>query len=297
MQHPKPRVEFSEEFKAFAGQLIDQCNKSDNPKLRITRRALNVLASDHGFRILTTPNQRALRELMGERGYKIQIGAEAVFLSRIPVTNVSQDQWPALIDNICQKLIQMYGETGEETLRLSPAKFRNVATIWPADNPAFNQQCVEAMAARKYTLVFRVNYIDLCADYIKPVHGKKPAPAVVLEPLVEVMNGRQLLPIALHPRREVWRRGFTHALLINAKHKGSWGDTALSHGLLHFRDAVVDKNGAVLTQLALNHGDVLLVNDLAYAEVKKCKISCIDSGSVYEPAIMAVPLHKDSVNV
>lgn len=161
MQHPKPRVEFSEKFHQFASDLIARCSATENPKLRLPRRHVNALASDYGFLPLTNQNQRALRELMGERGYKIQIGADAVFISRLPVSNVGPEQWPALIENICEKLVSRFTESGESLLRLSPAKFRNLATIWPADNPDFNQHCVDEMAERGYSLIFRVNYVDL----------------------------------------------------------------------------------------------------------------------------------------
>jgi hypothetical protein len=297
MQHPKPRVEFSKQFHKFADDLIGRVGGSDNPKVRIPRRTVNALAADYGFTPLTNPNQRALRELMGERGYKIQIGADACFISRLPVTNVEPDQWPAIIENICMRLKQLFVETNEKLLRLSPAKFRNVATIWPNDNPAFNQACVDEMQELGYTMVFRVNYIDVCkiGDESKP--GKRKPNAKQAEPLVEVANGRRLLEAALHPRRVGWRKGFSHALVINVKSAGDWASTALSRALLHMPSAVLDINGESLHTIALNHGDVLLVNEAAYELVKGCRVKCIDSGSTYDPDILARPLHKESANV
>lgn len=292
MQHPKPRVEFSKQFHKFADDLIGRCNRSENPKLRVPRRTVNALAADYGFTPLTNPNQRALRELMGERGYKIQIGADACFISRLPVTNVEPEQWPAIIENICMRLDQLYREANEKQLRLTPAKFRNVATIWPNDNPAFNQACVEEMQELGYTMVFRVNYIDVCkiGDEAKP--GKRVVVRPPEEPRFEVMNGRTLLPLAMAPRRVAWRRGFTHALMVNAMTPGNFGSCALSHAILHLRDAWQHGDG-VSSHIALNHGDVLLVNETAYELIKTCRVKCVDSGSVYDPDIIATPLHKE----
>lgn len=301
MQRPKPRVEYSEKFQMFADNLITRCAETSSEKVRMTRRHVNALAAYYGFAPLTNPNQRALRELMGERGYKIQIGAAAVFLSRLPVTNVEPAMWPALIDNICQKLGALYhasdeNTTGKKLLRMTPAKFRNIATIWPADNLAFNQACIEEMFELGYTMIFRVNYIDVCAigDESKP--GKRKANVKQAQPLITLMNGRALLEAALHPRRLAWRAGFSHALMINAKGKGSWASTALSRALLNLREPVHDSNGTTMTTLALNHGDVLLVNAAAYALIKSCTVRCLDSGSVYEPDILARALNGDSVN-
>lgn len=302
MQRPKPRVEYSEKFQMFADNLISRHTEVRSPKLRMPRRHVNALASDYGFAPLTNQNQRALRELMSERGYKIQIGADAVFLSRLPVTNVEQTMWPALIDNICQKLGALYHATDENTagkklLRLTPAKFRNIATIWPADNPAFNQACVEEMFELGFTLIFRVNYIDVCAVGDEPKVGKRKPDVKQAKPLIAVMNGRALLEAALHPRRMAWRAGFSHALVINAKVKGSWQSTALSRALLHMREPVHDSNDVAMTVLALNHGDVLLVNEAAYPLIKSCTVRCLDSGSLYEADLMPTVLHKESVNV
>lgn len=297
MQHPKPRVEFSKPFHMFADNLISRCTGSDNPKVKIPRRHVNVIAGDYGFNPLTSQSQRALRELMTERGYKIQIGADAVFISRLPVTNVGQDQWPVLTDNICRKLDQLYRENNEKLLRLTPAKFRNIATIWPNDNVAFNQGCVDEMRELGYTMVFRVNYIDVCKIGDEPKPGKRKPNVKQAEPLVEVANGRRLLEAALHPRRVGWRAGFSHALVINVKSHGDWASTALSRALLHMPSAVLDTNGESLHTIALNHGDVLLVNESAYELVKGCRVKCIDSGSTYSPDIIARALHKESVNV
>lgn len=297
MQHPKPRVEFSKPFHMFADNLISRCAGSDNPKVRISRRQVNALAGDYGFLPLTNQNQRALRELMGERGYKIQIGADAVFLSRLPVTNVNQDQWPALIDNICRKLDQLYRENNEKQLRLTPAKFRNIATIWPNDNAEFNQACVDEMRELGYMLIFRVNNIDVCKVGDEPKPGRRVVVRPPEEPRFQVMTARAMLPYLLHPRRVAWRRDFSHALVINAKHKGDWASTALSHALLHLPNAILDDSHDYIHHIALNHGDVLLVNESGYALIKTCTVKCVDSGSVYEPDIMASALHKESVNV
>lgn len=296
MQHPKPRVEFSKQFHKFADDLIGRVGGSDNPKVRIPRRTVNVLAADYGFTPLTNPNQRALRELMGERGYKIQIGADACFISRLPVTNVASDQWPAIIENICTRLVQLYRETNEKLLRLSPAKFRNVATIWPNDNPAFNQACVEEMQELGYTMVFRVNYIDVCKIGDEPRPGNRVVNRAPEKPHFEVMNGRTMLQFLLHPRRVAWRKGFTHVLLVNAMTPGNFGSMALSYAILYLHDAW--KYGEdVPPSIALNHGDVLLVNEAAYELVKTCRIKCVESGSIFPPDIIATPLHKDSKRV
>lgn len=297
MQHPKPRVEFSKPFHMFADNLISRCTGSDNPKVKIPRRHVNVIAGDYGFNPLTSQSQRALRELMTERGYKIQIGADAVFISRLPVTNVGQEQWPVLIDNICRKLDQLYRENNEKLLRLSPAKFRNIATIWPNDNVAFNQGCVDEMRELGYTVIFRVNYIDVCKVGDEPKAGKRVVKREPELPCFEIMNGRQMLPFLLHPRRVVWRRGFSHALVINARSKGDWASTALSHALLYLPDAILDESHDYIHHIALNHGDVLLVNESAYKLIKTCRVKCIDSGSMYDPDITAHALHKESVNV
>uniref|UniRef100_A0AB39CEN4 Uncharacterized protein n=1 Tax=Pseudomonas phage HRDY3 TaxID=3236930 RepID=A0AB39CEN4_9VIRU len=294
MRQQKPV--FNEAFHNFADTLLAKFQNNENPTLRLSREQLIGVARDFGFYPLNSVLTRSLREIMGEKGYKIQIGAQWVFISRKAVTNVDPEQWPALIENICKCLDKRWMESGEKHIRLTPAQFRNVATIWPDDNPQFNERCVEAMANIGYTLTFRVNYIDVRPKGTESKPGKKPRDLHKQEPArIRVMNGRQFLPIALKGRRVGWRQGFSHALLINAQ-LPMGQQAALTNSVLMVPDAVVDCNGAVLTNVALFNGDVLLVNEAALLQVKGGSLLDAQTGHQHALAIHAIPLQKDSSN-
>lgn len=283
------RVEFSDPFKEFGQELINRFIKTESNRLRMTRLTLNALAREHGVFPLENAGNVALRDLLGSQGYKIQIGVSAVHVTRIPVTNVPREQWPALIENICEKLEKLFAEKGEPILRLWPAAFRNIATVWPADHYEFNQMCSDQMHERGFTLTFHVNNIDLRRIGTEGRRGKRREGTGPEVPKVEIMNGRSFLPIALAGRRVSWRRGFTHALMIGAQCE-SGAQIAMSRMMVFLPDAVTDNNGHTLTCLALSSGDVVLVNQSAYDQLKTCAVYGVDQKRNYKMSIQAVDL-------
>lgn len=292
MRHKK--LVFNEAFHNFADTLLAKFQNTDNPKVRLMRQQLTTTASDFGFSPMTPVLLQSLRDIMNEKGYKIQIGAQAVFISRKIVTNVDREQWPALIQNICKVLDKRFMESGEKHIRLTPFQFRNIATIWPDDNPDFNRMCVEAMAENGYTLTFRVNYIDLRPKGTESKPGKKPSEHTVDQvPRIRVMNARQFLPIALAGRRVGWRQGYSHALLINAQHPMG-GDSALTAAVVMVPDAVVDCNEAALTNFGLFNGDVVLVNEAGLRQIRGATLLDAGSGRHHKISVHAIPLQKDS---
>lgn len=290
----KNKPVFNEAFHNFADTLLVKFQNNENPKTRLMRQQLNSTARDFGFAPLTPVLLQSLRDIMSEKGYKIQIGASAVFISRKPVTNVDPAQWPALIENICRVLDKRWMESGEKHIRLTPAQFRNIATIWPDDNPDFNVMCIDAMRAKGYILTFRVNYIDLRPVGTESKPGKKPAEKAVDEtPRIRVMTARQFLPIAMAGRRVGWRQGFSHALIINAKHPMG-GESALTSAVVMVPDAVVDCNNATLSHFGLFHGDVVLVNESGLKQIQGATILDAGTGRQHDIYVHAIALQKDS---
>lgn len=286
----KPRVEFSEKFINFAESVINQFNTANNPKLAIRRHKLNVMAQDFGIDISVNAGKQGLRDFLRERGYKIHIGASAVHVSKIPVTNVPKDQWPSLVENLGRRLLALYVEKGEQVMRIWPAQFRNIATVWPADHVEFNQMVIDHMQKHGYTLTFHVNSVDMRPVGTEGKRGKKPAVVAPERPMVEVMNGRSFLPIALAGRRVSWRRGYTQALMVNAKPRLAPGSIALNTAFVLLRSPVYDKNGAEHMALVVQNGDVVLVNDAAHDLIKDSQVRCAVVGTYHEPDILAVSL-------
>lgn len=262
--------QYSQQILNITGSLIQTYEAAGKARLRMSRLALTSAVDSHmeNVGLLKLPATRTnIRNAMRERGYKIQIGS-AVFISRLPVTNVDESQWPALIDNICNRLVTIFEETDAPFLRLSPAKFREIATIWPADNARFNEQCSEAMRKHHFNLTFRMQFIDL-----RPVVEEPKAEGEVENPtpLVKVMNGRSMLGYLVSPRRTTWRRGFTYALTVNVKDsKGAV--SALDRAIVYFPDAIVDENGCALSFCALNSGDVVLTNNAGLLQFQNADI-------------------------
>jgi len=291
MRTNKPRVEFSEKFTNFAETVIAKFVAAENPKLRIMRQQLNAMATDFGIDIVKNTGKQALREFLTERGYKIHIGAAAVYVSKIPVTNVPEDQWPKLVENLATRLVQIYAEKGEPYLKIWPAQFRNIATVWPADHMAFNQMVIDRMLALGYTLSFHVNSVDMRPVGTKPRKGKRPVDEQRPGPRIRLMTGRSFLPVALSGRRVSWRRGFTHALMLNAV-TGENEQSALTTAMLLLPDdrRVLDCNNIDMHALAISCGDVLLANDEALENIKHGHIVDVTNGHRYPLAIQLVSL-------
>lgn len=268
--------QYSQQILNITGSLIKTYEDAGKARLRLSRHALASTVDSHmeNVGLLKLTNTRTnIRNALRERGYKIQIGS-AVFMSRLPVTNVDEAQWPALIDNICNRLVTLYEETDAQILRLTPAKFRDIATIWPADNARFNEQCSEAMRKHHFNLTFRMQFIDMRPVELEPEEGVAENPT----PLVKVMNGRSMLGYLLSPRRTTWKRGYTHALTVNVK--DSKGEvSALDKAILYFPDSIVDENGHTLTYCALNSGDVVLTNNAGLLQFQNADIVDINYGT------------------
>ncbi|AFH14893.1 hypothetical protein LU11_gp362 [Pseudomonas phage Lu11] len=262
--------QYSQQLLNITSNLIKTYEAAGKSRLRMSRLALASTVDSHMDNVgllKHTTTRTNLRNAMRERGYKIQIGS-AVFISRLPVTNVDESQWPALIDNICNRLVSIFEETDAPFLRLSPAKFRDIATIWPADNAKFNEQCSEAMRKHHFNLTFRMQYIDMRPAVEEP---KQEDAVENPTPLAKVMNGRSMLGHLLSPRRTTWRRGFTYALTVNVKDSKGAVST-LDRAIIYFPDSVVDENGVTLTYFALNSGDVVLTNNAGLLQFQNADI-------------------------
>lgn len=266
------KCDFSPAYKQFASDLINTFNQKGRatyfmPVMAFTKAATNYIP---GY-VYAHQTKSAMRELMKSRGFKISFGI-GVTLTQIPVVNVDKAQWPALIGNICDRLVQLMKSAEPNGVALSPATFRNIATIWPDTNDEFNRDCSSTMLERGYHLRFTAKHVFVT----------KKSPRPVEQPRVKILRGRCMLNLLLSSTdRRTWKRGFTHAVTIDVKAR-IWPDAAKGFPtspsvFVGLPDAVLDCNDAALTCLIVGMHDVLLVNASALEQLHKSTFGMCDA--------------------
>jgi hypothetical protein len=279
------KCDFSAEYKQLASDLINSIKQRGMKPYHFPLTLFNAVAAkvitghthDHAFR-------RTLRELMKSKGYKITFGIGGVTVSQLPIINVDKDQWPALTRNICDRLVQLMKGADQNGLVLSPATFRNIATIWPNANDEFNTACSLIMLERGYQLRFTAKYVFVTKKPLRPV----------VHPRVRMLRGRCMIDLLLNRRRsDAWRKGFTHAVTIDIKarvypEKGIPLNPSVFVGL---PDAVLDENNAALTCLVVGMHDVLLVNGPALEQLQNSTFGMCDN------EIMNATIESHTLNV
>jgi hypothetical protein len=265
------KCDFSPEYKQLAADLINSIKQRGMKPYHFPLTLFNAVAAkvitgyehDHAFK-------RTMRELMKSKGYKITFGIGGVTVSQIPIIDVDKTQWPALTRNICDRLVDLMKSAAPNGLVLSPATFRNIATIWPNTNDEFNTACSLVMLERGYHLRFTAKFVFVTK---KPLHP-------VVQPRVRLLRGRCMIDLLLnHRRSESWKKGFTHAVTIDIKarvypDKGIPLSPSVFVGL---PDAVIDCNGAALTCLVVGMHDVVLVNAQALEQLQNSTFGLCDS--------------------
>lgn len=265
------KCDFSPEYKQLASDLINSLKQRGLKPYHFPLTLFKAVAAkvihgstlDHAFK-------RSMRELMKSRGYKITFGIAGVTVSQIPIIDVDKTQWPALIENICVRLIDTLKMCNPNGLTLSPATFRNIATVWPNSNDEFNNECSAAMLKRGYHLRFTAKCVFVTKKPLRPV----------IQPRVRLLRGRCMIGLLLASRRtDKWKEGFTHAVTIDIKarvypDKGLPLNPSVFVGL---PDAVIDCNGAALTCLVVGMHDVVLVNAQALEQLQNSTFGMCDS--------------------
>lgn len=265
------KCDFSAEYKQLASDLINSIKQRGMKPYHFPLTLFNAVAAkvikgyahDHAFK-------RTMRELLKSKGYKITFGIGGVTVSQLPIINVDKEQWPALIRNICDRLVQMMKAADPNGLVLSPATFRNIATIWPHANDEFNTACSTMMIERGYHLRFTQKFVFVTKKPLRPV----------VHPRVRILRGRCMIDLLLNKRRsEGWKKGFSHAVTIDIKarvypDKGIPLNPSVFVGL---PDAVLDENNAALTCLVVGMHDVVLVNDQALEQLQNSTYGMCDS--------------------
>lgn len=183
-----PKCDYPKWIYAFVDELLSLFENGKDTRYVMSAHMFTVLARQHCDANKTqlanckgTAFNRSIRELMTTRGYNITIGANAV-ITKLKVVSVDREQWPQLVQNICERIIECMGVATD--VSMTPAQFRNIATVWPDQEPAFNNACVVEMRNKGFDMKFTKKRI-----YVKLLDTE----ATDEKPTIFVLTASQLL--------------------------------------------------------------------------------------------------------